>query len=609
MDKIQAYSTAFFDENRVNQDGEKVEGAIEAPLEELELSMDDAELLALKQRYEASNKGNYQLDKIRKENFSYWKGQPNSLLTLWGDRRPLADNVIFEAIETLLPIATKKNPEPVVDAGPSEESQQLAEDVRKMLIAKADELRLKLVLKKGTRHWSLNRLGVWKLGWNDAIGEIAIQTVRPDKIILDSKATIADNLEYTGEFIGENRTDMASTLIQRFPKKKTEILAKCSGALGTRMGYIEWWTPQYLFYTMEELVLGKFKNPHWNYDGEKESVDQYGNPIKVPVQGRNHFKIPKIPYVFLSVFTTDEHPYDDTSLIEQVKGLQDIVYKRNYQLDRNADNTNAGMRISGDHFTQEQAGRAAKALEDGKSVWVPQGDVNGAISRDVAPALPNYIYTSLQDARQRIMSIVGVQGSTPTGISGQETVRGKILAKTSDDSRIGGGVTEYLEQVADQIFNWMVQLMYVYYDEPHVASVLGEEGAREYVTLRSSDLLSSQLFISVKEGSLIPDDPLTKANQAIDLYGAGAISLLDLHKRLGDGNPMKTASNVVLEKQNPMALYPELAQQMAPAPQPGVPQAAPTASAGSQPDMAGVPMAPDNSQMLSQDLLNSVPVG
>jgi len=262
------------------------------------------------------------------------------------------------------------------------------------------------------------------------------------------------------------------------------------------------------------------------------------------------------------------------------------------------------MRISGDHFTQEQAGRAAKALEDGKSVWVPQGDVNGAISRDVAPALPNYIYTSLQDARQRIMSIVGVQGSTPTGISGQETVRGKILAKTSDDSRIGGGVTEYLEQVADQIFNWMVQLMYVYYDEPHVASVLGEEGAREYVTLRSSDLLNSQLFISVKEGSLIPDDPLTKANQAIDLYGAGAISLLDLHKRLGDGNPMKTASNVVLEKQNPMALYPELAQQMAPAPQP-----APTATAGSQPDMAGVPMAPDNSQMLSQDLLNSVPVG
>lgn len=607
MDKIQAYSTFFTDENRANDNRDLKQGAIEAPLDELELSMDDSELLALANRFLSSSKEEPSLEKIRKENFSYWKGNPTSLRTIWGEGRPLADNVIFEAIETLLPIATKKNPEPVVDAGPSEESQALAEDVRKMLIAKADELRLKLVLKKGVRQWSINRIGIWKVGWNDAIGEIAVQSVRPEKIVLDSKATIGDDLQYTGEFIGENRIDIASLLIERFPKKKEQIMEKCGGKLGTRIGYMEWWTPEYLFYTMDQIVLGKFKNPHWNYEGVKKTVDQYGEEIEVPVKGSNHFKIPRIPYVFLAVFNTDAHPYDDTSLIEQTKSLQDMVYARMYQIDRNARITNAGMRISGDHFTQEQAGRAAKALEDGKAVWVPTGDVNASISRDIAPQLPQFVYNSLQDGRQRIMSIIGVQGSTPTGISGQETVRGKILAKTSDDSRIGGGITEYLEQVADQLFNWMVQLMYVYYDQPHVASILGEEGAREYVTLRSSDLLNQQLFVSVKEGSLIPDDPLTKANQAIDLYGAGAISLLDLHKRLGDGNPMKTASNVVLERQNPMALYPELAEQMQP--QSPQPQAQPGASAGSQPDMAGVPQAPDGGQMLSQDLLNSVPVG
>jgi hypothetical protein len=608
MDKIQAYATAFTGKNGVDtQDGIQ-QGAVEAPLDELELSMDDSELIALKNRYTASSKGDPDIDRIRKENFSYWKGNPKSLLSLWGDSRPLADNVIFEAIETLLPIATKKNPEPVVDGGQDEAGKQLADDVRKMLIAKADELRLKLVLKKGVRHWAMSRIGVWKVGWNDAIGEIAIQSVRPDKIVLDSKAIIGDDLQYTGEFIGENRTDMASVLIQRFPKKKEEILAACDSALGTRIGYMEWWTPDYLFYTMENVVLGKFKNPHWNYEGETTETDQYGNEIKVKTKGSNHFKIPRIPYVFMTVFNTDAHPYDDTSLIEQTKNLQDMVYARMHQIERNAKNTNAGMRISGDHFTQEQAGRAAKALEDGKAVWVPTGDVNASISRDIAPALPQFIYNSLQDGRQRIMSIIGVQGSTPTGISGQETVRGKILAKTSDDSRIGGGITEYLEQVADQIFNWMVQLMYVYYDEPHVASIIGDEGAREYVTLRSSDLVNQQLFVSVKEGSLIPDDPLTKANQAIDLYGAGAISLLDLHKRLGDGNPMKTAGNVILERQNPMALYPELAQQM---PQPEQPQPqGGGASAGSQPDLAGIPPAqPDGGQALSQDLLNSVPVG
>lgn len=604
MDKITAYSTMFSDVNRANSGDGKEEGAIEAPLPELELDMTDGELLALKNRYLADSSVS-DISKVRKENTLYWKGTPNTLTTLWGDKRPLADNVIFEAVETLLPIATKKNPEPVVDAGDGEENDVFAETVRKMLIAKADELRLKLILKRGTRHWAMDRVGIWKVGWNGILNEIATTSVPPKKIILDPHATITDALEYTGEFIGEYRFDQASVLISRFPKKKEEILEKASSEKGTRLGYIEWWTNKYLFYTMDNLVLGKFKNPHWNYDGEEEVTDDYGAKIKKQKKGSNHFAIPKIPYIFMSVFNTGEHPYDETSLIEQVKGLQDMVYKRMYQIDRNADNTNAGMRISGDHFDQQQAGRAAKALEEGKSVWVPTGNVNNAISRDIAPSLPPFIYNSLQDARQRIMSIVGVQGSTPTGISGQDTVRGKILAKTSDDSRIGGGITEYLEQVSDQIFNWWVQLFYVYYDEPHVASVVGDEGAREYATLRSSDFNGRQLLVSVKEGSLIPDDPLTKANQAVDLRAAGAISLLDLHKRLGDANPMKTAENAIMEQQNPSALYPGLQQ---PAPQ-GMPEGMPQgASAGSQPDLAGTEVPIAGEQALSGELLNQVPI-
>ena len=69
MDKIQAYSTFFTDENRANDNRDMKQGAIEAPLDELELSMDDSELLALANRFLSSSKEEPSLEKIRKEQY------------------------------------------------------------------------------------------------------------------------------------------------------------------------------------------------------------------------------------------------------------------------------------------------------------------------------------------------------------------------------------------------------------------------------------------------------------------------------------------------------------------------------------------------------------
>src|SRR6185503_12476817 len=108
-----------------------------------------------------------------------------------------------------------------------------------------------------------------------------------------------------------------------------------------------------------------------------------------------------------------------------------------------------------------------------------------------------------------------------------------------DESRIGL-ISEYLEQVADEIFNWYVQLMYVYYDEPHTIAVLGQQMATQYFTLSQQDFIGN-LTVSVKEGSLIPKDSLTKRNEAIELWGAGAIDPITLFERLEDPNPHQRA--------------------------------------------------------------------
>ena len=133
--------------------------------------------------------------------------------------------------------------------------------------------------------------------------------------------------------------------------------------------------------------------------------------------------------------------------------------------------------------------------------------------------------------------------------------------------------------------------MYVYYDEPHTIAVLGQQMATQYFTLSQQDFIGN-LTVSVKEGSLIPKDSLTKRNEAIELWGAGAIDPITLFERLEDPNPHQRALQLLQWQQAPLMLFPELAAMM-PAPVPA------------QPGQPGQPPAEAPQSELSQVPLNN----
>ena len=108
-----------------------------------------------------------------------------------------------------------------------------------------------------------------------------------------------------------------------------------------------------------------------------------------------------------------------------------------------------------------------------------------------------------------------------------------------DTDRIGGGISEYLEQLADKVYNWHLQLLYVY--DTGFQFVLGARPPK--------------VVISVKEGSLLPKDSTSIANQAIDLGKNGKMALVDMYKRLEYPNPEELAANVWLEINAPHLLY------------------------------------------------------
>jgi hypothetical protein len=567
MGLLDGFFSLSKDVNKVG-DSESTESTISELVPELTLDMKDEELINLKRNWlKAWEPYKGQIDASLKENEQYWMGKQFGEKD---EKRAQVDNLVFESLETFLPIATRPKADPLVESQDEKTENEVADKVRKMLSYTADRVSYNLKVKQVARYWALYKLGVMKVGWSMKNNDITCVAIRPQKLILDPDATI-NECEYDGYYIGEELKDTASDLIGRFPDKADFIKEKVDEKMGTSITYYMWTTDDYVFWTLDDEVLGKNKNPHWNYGTQEPQIDPNtglpatdpttGEPILVDKPGVNHFSSPKKPYVFLSIFNLGNHPHDDTSLIEQALPLQDLVNKRLKQIDCNADSANNGLIVSGDAFTEEQAKKMGRNLRKGGVVWVPTGDVNNSVKRDTATPLPNFVYESLQDYRNELRNIFGTRGSSAQGTIAEKTVGGKQIIKGQDGDRIGGGISTYLEQFSDKVFNQFTQFFYVYYDEPHIAVVLGKEKAKEYISIVNSDLFETKLLVGVKEGSMIPHDPQSKRDEALQLWTEQGIDPITFFDRLEFPNPRESAKQLYLWMSDPIQLFPDLLQQ------------------------------------------------
>jgi len=285
---------------------------------------------------------------------------------------------------------------------------------------------------------------------------------------------------------------------------------------------------------------------------------------------------------------------------------------------------NNGLVVSSD-FTESQAASAASALRKGQAIRATTKDVNGAVKVLESPPIPAQVFEQQKSSEQELEDIFGISGSSPSGIDNEDTVRGKIMVNQMDSSRIGGGITEYLEQVADSVYNFWVQMMFVHYTDPHYFITAGTNEGQTIVTIKNTDfLLVEQLDITVKEGSLIPKDPLTQRNEAIDLWSANAIDPLNFYKRLDFADPNGMTQSLILwQMLQKGAIQPQMylpTFQIQQAPQQGQPQVGvgPTQGTGgpavspppNQPNVAPQAPAPTSAPAVeaqSSQLLKSVP--
>ncbi len=580
------------DSNKVAYDDGLEEGVVGYFEDILELKMDDAELLELKEEWEGkSNKYTPNIKARQDKNKKYYLGKQRNLAG--NEEQVVPSNLLFEAEETFIPQALSKNPEPVVFSDNTDEGKEESNTVKTMLQYHADVLSLRKKLGMMVRHWSIYFVGVVKHGWNEETNDISLEIRKPQNFVLDPEGYIDEFGDYRGAYLGERIEVSADKLLDMFPKDDiaTYVTLKVNAKLGTKVTYTEWWTDKYCFSTFDDIILDKHKNEFFNY-GDKEKKDETGLVTQTATPGINHFAIPKMPYTFLSVFSLQEQPHDITNLIEQNIPNQDSINDRDVQIGKNLASAQNGIVISGQAFTVETASQAVQSFYEEGMVLIPDGNMD-AIKRIPANPLPSGILESQEIAKNDLRSVFGTQGLSAETPNEDQTARGMILNQQHASSRIGGGVGDALEQVADNIFNWWLQLYCVFYDEPHYAAIMGSGQAVEYISLRTSNL-ERRFVVSVSPDSMKPRDEVTEMNQAIERWNNKAIDPIGLMKALDEPDPMESAKRLVLWVTNPQAYlmqyFPQEAAQANSA-NPQIPGGNPQQEPASQPSTLSAPPA------------------
>ncbi len=452
-------------------------------------------------------------------------------------------------------------PQPMVtEAFDSDASRELARNVEKVLLAFYHNLYTRAQLEMVCRHLLAGyRYACIKYRWDNSIGRlkkngkrtggIAISTVHPTKLVFDAAATDKDDIP----LIAESQQAMIEDLCYKFERKAEAIMLECGLQYGVHIDMtklIDYWEVWFtgnkketgeeyegVAWKLNNVIMDSMKNPNYNYDEFKEGED--GKLLY-----NNFFEKPKKPYVVFNYLNLGKYIVDNTSLTEQSKYLQRQLEKRGRQIDQNADMANAGT-IYNSQMVDEA--HVAKLIGDPGEKLMAKGDVSKAAMRLPINTLEEFVVQDKTDLRGALDNLWGVNAPLLGEKSGNPTLGQDELSVQRNSSRLGT-LSTAVENGVDRLYKGEVQLVKVFFTEEDMVKYCGPNGKTEFIQF-SNQSVESGIELKVGEGTLLPDDPAAKQQEAQAF--AAVFDPLTLTEYLSVDNPKETAKRIWLAKTNP----------------------------------------------------------
>lgn len=502
------------------------------------ISTPNDELLQISVDWEKES-GEYhdELKRIQDINELYYKGKQTKFDMIPSNQSNAVQNHIFMGIETVIPIITANSPRFIAE--PPEESDlaiRYANSVEKTLSISYEEKDVRTKGEMLLRHMMIYRFGCWIPFFNKETNECDVRWVRPQRIYFPKTSKLIYYYEKRDFTSDEIKAEFGEEKFKEFLKNKgTDVKPEDVGKVQDIYTVMEFHTKDVTFWKSAGTILDVRENEGYDFKSDE----------------KNFFLEPKIPIILASAFRLGAEPIGETDLIQQTIPIQDTINVINRKIINNASKMGNGTWLVDPEVMTEEEARTKITNAEGLIVFGSGVANQNKLRRDAPPPLPNYIPDIKVMSENAFDNIFGTHATTRGEKAGSETLGGRMLLKQSDYGRIDLLVREY-ERCVAELGNWWVQLMKMNLTAEKVYRSYGESGS-EFVRI-SSEKIQKGVKVIIKSGTTLPTDEGSKRQEAVELWGMGALDPETLFERLKFPNPQEAAKKLLAWKQGQLQM-------------------------------------------------------
>ncbi len=495
------------------------------------------------------------------------------------------DNVLYEIEANIKPLAMSRLPDLIVTPGnDSQQSKLMATEISKAVDTDIKERNNRKVLGLAFKHLPVYFAGWIKIRWNPEIDDYIFECIHPDLMDIDDTCP-TNNVDDMG-WVSQICPLSVEEVVMRFPDKKADLFEQLQKdglmvgedpswkLLATVIKPREIWIDypkkhkddEYeivscVIWKYKDVILGKMKNPNFDYEGETKyfSYGEEGKKEEVPAEMmpimaflgipdavqkekvyHNYFDRPKKPYFMLGYDQWGRQPYDQTSRIEQNIQNQKTLDRRGKQIDEALDNVGQDIWSKESGLTAAMVKRMDRKNPD--QSYIVDGNPN-LVHKTIDPVMPTaQEFQDLSDTRERMHNLAGdnaVQGQIQSDVATTNQI-----ARESNFTRADDLVEDTINAAAEWMASYALQMIKLRYTEDHFRWLLGAAGSAVSLKL-NQNMVEEGMIVKIKASGT---DKLKAQNNAMDMAKLELIDPITFFQDMGLSDPTGRAEKLLMFK-------------------------------------------------------------
>ena len=503
---------------------------------------------------------------------------------------PYVENIVYEAIRRTLPIVLSQLPD--VTVGSSSDDEQMiknADILEDKLNTDAQKGDMSNVLGLAVVHEQLFLYSVTKAVWNTELGDdgdYQFLNKYPRNIVWDHtcKTNNADDMRFVAEFA---EIPTLQEVLMMFPKKAEEFLAYLgitpdsedrTKRLASPIKICECWFHWYkevkdpetkeskwekvhgVIWKYNTFVLGKIKNPYFDYEGKprlfSKEVKEKGDPSvdemfaalfgsqQTDTIYYNYFKNPRKPYYFMVYESLGEDPIDATNRLEQILYFQDHINNQGKQIIQ-MNEQSSGKAVANSDALDATEVKKIDWHNTSQIISVNGDDIDKTFKVFQMPPAPSQLYQSKTENRGIAFEMLGLNPAT-RGINeqGDQTLGETQIHREQDFGLMDHYTEETVNDLALWMAQWKMQFIRLFYTKSHFEDLMGKDGDSVYQEI-TQDLVSQGMSLIISASGV---DKQKRMQMAVKNMEMGVGDVLTYYVDTQQSNPKERARRAFLQR-------------------------------------------------------------